>query len=361
MRILQLIDTLAPGGAERMAVNYANAIFRATGYSAIVATRRSGPLATLLEPHVRQLDLRRRHTLDLRALFRLRRFIVSERITVLHAHSTSLFLAILIKLTLPSVTILWHDHYGDSEFLDRRPAKMIRLCLPLVASVIAVNQKLEEWVRRQGHKSVIVLPNFTSPPNTVAAPLVTLGGTSGSRIICLANLRPQKDHFMLLDAMQLVLQSNPGATLHLVGQDFADNYSRAVRDRIESNKDLSTSVFLYTDCYDSFELIRQCDIGVLSSRSEGLPVALLEYGICGKPVVVTGVGDITRVVENDVNGLCCIPGDAVAFSNAILRLLDSTKLRSDLGEDLYKRIDTYFSEVNAMIPYFRLIKSPGDA
>ncbi len=361
MRILQLIDTLAPGGAERMAVSYANAIFRSEGYSAIVATRRSGPLATLLEPGVKQLDLGRRHTLDLSAILRLRSFIIKEKITILHAHSTSLFLATLIRITLPSVSIVWHDHYGDSEFLERRSVVVIRLCLPLVKSVITVNQKLEQWVRDLGHTSVVFLPNFTSPPSQHTNPSITLSGKPGSRIICLANFRPQKDHFMLLDAMERVLLLHPEATLHLVGQDFSDDYSMKVRQTIENDKKLSASIFIYTDCYDSLQLIRQSDIAVLSSRSEGMPVALLEYGICSKPVVVTDVGDVSSVVDHEKNGLCSVSGDPVAFASAMLRLLGNPIEAKEFGERLYHRICARFSEANAITPYFRLIKPEKDA
>lgn len=44
MRILQLIDSLEAGGAERMAVTYANALVQEIAFSGLVATRKEGPL-----------------------------------------------------------------------------------------------------------------------------------------------------------------------------------------------------------------------------------------------------------------------------------------------------------------------------
>ena len=44
MRILQIIDSLEAGGAERMAVNYANALAITIEFSGLVATRKEGPL-----------------------------------------------------------------------------------------------------------------------------------------------------------------------------------------------------------------------------------------------------------------------------------------------------------------------------
>ena len=44
MRIVQLIDSLEAGGAERMAVSYANALANEIEFSALVATRKEGNL-----------------------------------------------------------------------------------------------------------------------------------------------------------------------------------------------------------------------------------------------------------------------------------------------------------------------------
>ena len=52
MRILQLIDSLEAGGAERMALNYANALVDTLGFSALVATRKEGALLEQIDSKV---------------------------------------------------------------------------------------------------------------------------------------------------------------------------------------------------------------------------------------------------------------------------------------------------------------------
>ena len=58
MRIVQLIDSLDAGGAERMAVNYANALQSKIEFSGLVTTRKEGGLKEQINPKVSYLFLK---------------------------------------------------------------------------------------------------------------------------------------------------------------------------------------------------------------------------------------------------------------------------------------------------------------
>ncbi|UMY65708.1 MULTISPECIES: glycosyltransferase family 4 protein [unclassified Flavobacterium] len=355
MRILQLIDTLDTGGAERMAVSYANALIRRTGYAAVVATRRTGPMAALLDPGVRFLVLGKKRALDIPALFKLRKWVVAEKITLIHAHSTSLFFATLLKCTLPSVRIVWHDHYGDSEFLEKRPSTLIRLCLPFTWKAIAVNHRLVDWLRSLGYQNVTYLPNFPATATTLDTPTF-LAGAEGKRIVCLANFREQKDHLSLLEAAGIFFSQKPEWSLHLVGKDFHDPYSDNVKHVVADDSRLKGRVYFYTASFDSLAILSQADIAVLSSRSEGLPVALLEYGLMGKAVITTPVGEIPHIIQHQHNGLLVAVGDTACFADELLRLSEDGQLRAALGEQLQKKVAGEFSEEAVISSYFRLLE-----
>ena len=74
MRILQFIDTLETGGAERMAVNYANALHQAGDFVALAVTRKEGSMRAELHPEVPYLFVQKKGTIDIPALFRVRSF-----------------------------------------------------------------------------------------------------------------------------------------------------------------------------------------------------------------------------------------------------------------------------------------------
>ncbi len=350
MRVIQIIDSLEAGGAERMAVNYANALADTIEFSGLIVTRKEGSLLNQVNSKVSYLYLNKKGTIDLKALFKLRKFAIENKVEVIHAHSTSFFLAFLLKLSCPSLQIIWHDHYGDSEFLDERPSLVLRMILPFFKGIIAVNQHLKNWAeQKMNFRNVIYLPNFPSKENEILENTV-LKGIQGKRILSLANLRIQKNHFLLLEVARKIQKSYPKWTFHLVGKDFEDEYSKQIKKQI-LDFDLENTVFIYGSRQDVSGILEQSTIAVLTSQSEGLPVALLEYGWHQKPVVVTNVGEIPLLIQDNVNGFLVETGSVESFYNSLIRLIENEILQNDFGKALQKIITDTYSEETVIKKY----------
>ncbi|MBN2868120.1 MAG: glycosyltransferase, partial [Flavobacteriaceae bacterium] len=265
-----------------------------------------------------------------------------EQIDIIHAHSSSYFTATLVKLLYPKVKIIWHDHYGNSEFLHQRPKQVLKLCSYFFSHVFSVNQLLASWAKNKLYiETVSYLPNF-SVENKQA--LVTqLQGVEGKRIVCLANLRPQKDHINLLNAFKAISYQHQDWTLHLVGKDFEDDYSNTIKQLIVDLK-LSNHVFIYGSCPDTSAILEHCDIGVLSSKSEGLPLAILEYGLASLPTIATNVGQCKEVIINEHTGLLVPSENPNALGEAINDYINNPSKRELLGHSLHLHIDKNFSK-----------------
>ena len=356
MRIVQLIDSLETGGAERMAVNYANSLSDSIDFSGIVVTRKEGSLASELSTKVSYCFLHKRKTFDTAALLKLYRFLKTNKVEVLHAHSTSFFSAVLVKLVLPKLQLIWHDHYGKSEFLQERKSLVLKISSYFFNGIISVNQHLKLWAESELNcKKVIYFPNFTPQQLSEAKIETVLLGETGKRILCLANLRPQKDHFLLLNVAQKLRSSHPDWTFHLVGKDFEDDYSAAIRTSITRMK-LERNVFLYGSRNDSSAIIQQSTIGILTSNSEGLPVSLLEYGMHKLPVVVTAVGEIPTVIQQHKNGILVQSADQDELYKALLQLIDNPNLMNTFGSALFQTIQENYSEKAVVEQYTEWIK-----
>ena len=356
MRILQIIDSLEAGGAERMAVNYANALAKEIEFSGLVTSRKEGPLLNNVSKEVSYLFLNKKSILDLKSLFKLRNFVIDNKIEILHAHSTSIYTAFLLKVICPKIKLIWHDHYGDSEFLSQRPSLVLRIILPFFVGVIVVNQKLKIWAEeKMNSKNVIYLPNFPSEVNEVPEQSI-LQGISGKRIVSLANLRAQKDHFLLLEVAKKVKISHPEWTFHLVGKDFDDEYSKKIKDLI-LDCNLENTVFVYGSKKDVKNILQQSTIGILTSKSEGLPVTLLEYGLHGKPVVVTNVGEIPLIIQDGINGFLVEKGEAQLFYDSLIKLMENNTLIVDFGKALQKTIGNNYSEKAVMQQYLNWLEN----
>jgi glycosyltransferase involved in cell wall biosynthesis len=355
MRIIQIIDSLEAGGAERVAVNYANSLVEEIEFSGLVATRQEGALLSQIKPSVSYLFLNKKRQLDFGALFRLRSFVIKNKVTHVHAHSTSFFLAFLLKLSHPSLKIIRHDHYGNNEFLATRPSFVLKFTAPFFKGVIAVNQNLKNWSEKKiKAKNVIYLPNFPVKEINIVEQTI-LKGIDGKRIVSLANLRSQKNHFLIIEIAKKMKQSHPDWTFHLVGKDFEDAYSRQISEVIKKYN-LDNNVFLYGSKQDITAILRQSDIGILTSKSEGLPVALLEYGMNQKAVVVTNVGEIPMIIKNKINGVLVDSNNVNSFYIAIVELVDNKAMRMAYGKALYTTIQTEYSAKSVLKIYLDWLK-----
>ncbi len=89
--------------------------------------------------------------------------------------------------------------------------------------------------------------------------------------------------------------------------------------------------------YPAFSVLAQ------TSRSEGLPLVLLEAMACGLPVIAMGVGGIVEVVQAGISGLLAAPGDWLGVGRGIIRLLSNPELAAELGRAARRRVEESFN------------------
>ena len=356
MRIVQIIDSLEIGGAEKMAINYANGLSVMNEFSGLVATRAEGKLKNQLSDSVSYLFLKKKSTIDFGAIFRLKKYCKENKVEIHQPHSSSYFTALLVKFIYPKVKIIWHDHNGLSEFISSEKSFALKIASFFFQGIIVLNFKLKNWAEKELNcKKVIYLPNFTSIDNSSRAE-TSLKGVFGKRILCLANLRDQKNHFLLLEVAEKVKQSYPDWTFHLVGKDFEDDYSAQVKESIIT-KSLENNVFIYGSKNDIQNIINQSDITILTSKSEGLPIALIEYGLSKKPVVTTKVGEIPLIIKDGINGFIVDVNDADLFYQKLLKYIIEDDLRIQMGNSLYQTVIENNSEESVINNYLNWILS----
>lgn len=346
--VLHLIDTLEIGGAERMAVNLVNQLPYDRFRAHLCTTRGEGPFAQDVGPMVPRLRLGRRWRFDLFAILKLVGYIRSNNIRILHAHGSALFLARVAAAVVPGVRVMWHNHYGLLESTDR-PAWIYRWAVRNAAAVINVNAALASWARiRLGVPACRVwqLNNFVVLSKGSGA-LPELPGLPHLRVVCVANLRPVKGHRDLLEALAMVSKRVPGVHLLLVGAAPDPEY-RAVLDEDVRRLGLGSSISFLGQREDVQAILGQCSVAVLSSHHEGLPVALLEYGVAGLAVVATDAGECAEVLDGGNCGTIVEIGNPLAFALALERVLTDQALRLQLATGFRDRVDAHYSEREAI-------------
>jgi len=342
--VMQMVDTLAAGGTERVAVNLANALPRDRYAVHLCTTRADGPLAACLADDVGRLRLDRRRTLEGRALWRLSRFLCRHNIALIHAHASALFTASLASLLPPFPRVVWHDHFGQEFGGRQRPVWLFRLLTRRAQAVLAVTERLAQWSRerlRFPAQRVWYIPNFVARGAGRNAP-PELPGTAGFRLVCVANIRPPKDHLNLIAALELVVRRTPQTHLLLVGNRDDQRYVAAVEADI-ARRGLHAHVSFLGQRQDVPAILRSCDLGVVASSAEGLPLSLLEYGLEGLPAVATRVGQCGDVLADGAAGVLVPPQAPAALADAIVALLCDAPRRAALAAAFERRVQSVYS------------------
>ncbi len=195
------------------------------------------------------------------------------------------------------------------------------------SAIIVLGRYWADFVTRRvpsASGKIVVLSNATlpqSPPREVAP-------NGQVRITFLGKLGPNKGTPLLLEALAR-LRDEPNWTATIAGNGAVEeSRAAAARHRIADRVAFPG----WLDARAAGELLRQTDIFVLPSLSEGLPMAILEAFAWGTAVVATPVGCVPEVVEHERNGLIVPVGDGLELTNALRRLVQDAGLRRSLGD-----------------------------
>ncbi|MCU0612600.1 MAG: glycosyltransferase family 4 protein [Candidatus Eisenbacteria bacterium] len=144
---------------------------------------------------------------------------------------------------------------------------------------------------------------------------------------CVADLVPSKCHEMLLNVMPQLLLLSPQAHVLLVG----DGPMRASLERKRDQMGLGDRVTLAGFRRDIPEVLRNIDVFLLPSRSEGASLAVLEAMAAARPVVVSDVGGNSELVIHGVNGFLFPLDDPLMMVQHVALLAANPRLRKKMG------------------------------
>ena len=146
-------------------------------------------------------------------------------------------------------------------------------------------------------------------------------------------LRPEKELDTTLRALSRLTPHLPGLRYVVVG----DGPERKRLERLADELGVPTLFLGHRSNVEMPDLLAAMDVTVLSSRFEGMPLAVLEWMAAGKAIVASRVGGIPSIIEDGREGMLAPPRDYVTFADAIARLLADPAERQRLGEAAQRR------------------------
>lgn len=351
-RVLQFFGSFHQGGSERQAVALSRLLQADGTYDVLAATLNSeGPLRTEMAeagfqdiPEYRLSSFR-----DLNFFRQVRRcaaFIRSNQIDIVHTHDFYTNIFGMSAATLARVPL---------KIASKRETGMRTRLQDLIegvafgrADIIVSNSNAaKNMLEQRGFSHVRVVYNgidvckFEQEAD-VRALRDRLSFPASKKLVTLvANLRHAvKNVPMLLRAARDLCGSEVDVHFAIAGEGDLEGELRAMTCALGISRDVT---FLGR-CTDIPGLLAASDICVLTSDSEGLSNALIEYMAAGKPVVATDVGGAAEVIAEGETGYLVRPDDDVMLAARIQKVLADPGLARRLGESGRARAVQHFSE-----------------
>ena len=179
---------------------------------------------------------------------------------------------------------------------------------------------------------------------------------NGFTLVFVGRLEPVKNHVLLLNAFREAVAAMPELRLWMVG----DGGERSMLERLAAKLDIAGKVTFWGQQLDVAPYFSAADTFIMSSKSEGLPISLLQAFSLGLPAIVNDVGGMAEVVRLAHAGIAAPAGDSAGMAQAILELAKSDALREQYSRNAHEAFRSRFSLPTMVDEYMKLYRSrPG--
>jgi glycosyltransferase involved in cell wall biosynthesis len=342
-------NVLDVGGVERYLLSFLQYADRERYHFILVARGSPRFESNLGNLPVQRTALPPRHPLHPGNVIDLWKLLRSEKIDLLHVHSPSASIAGRFAAALRGIPVVYSIHlpsrwyHGKNGTLRARIGRVFYIALDSFLNFTFTSSLLypSKIVLQSEHRSrhtpkgrseyipnSVDLQSFQSLPEREPIRKALNLLTGQVAIVFIGRLDMQKGLDILVSALQHLPATVYPWVLWVVGDGPQDTelHSQVMQAGLEKN------VRFFGYHADVRPYLAAADIFVLPSRYDTMPLALLEAFAVGLPCVVSAVGDLAEVVQDEVNGLVVFPEDPTMLSSAIQQLLEKPELRRKMGE-----------------------------
>jgi glycosyltransferase involved in cell wall biosynthesis len=350
------------GGVQRVSVTIANALAARGIEVACVLPQATGPFLERLSPETRLVDLGTRRPLRLVVSFA--RWLRKAKPAAIIAAQQHAIVAALLARRLAGIdvrlTVVQHNTLSELCRQSRRPA--VRWLLPSVARLLfrqadQVCAVSEGVARDLAAVTGIPLRDIQVVHNPAMTPEIARQAERASGhawldakdrpvILGVGTLIPHKDFATLIRAFARVRRAQP-ARLVVLGEGD----QRAHLERLARELEVATDFDLPGFQLNPYAFMARADVFVVSSRVEGMPLAIIEALACGCPVVSTDCpSGPAEILQNGEYGRLVPVGDEAALAEAI-----AATLRAVPDPEHLRRRAADFSVERATDRYLQLL------
>lgn len=358
MKIVHVVDSMEVGGAETL-VSQMCLLQREQGHDvAVYAVKALGAVGEQMRVEgFKVLANVGRHLPD--STWNFYRLFREARPDVVHSHNPTptIYAALAARLagtasiisTRHSLVAPPHDRVAESKY-----SAAARFCDWIVGICDATSENLKNLGTIPPHKIRRVY-NGVAPLRQPA--LEELPAKSGFTLVFVGRLQPVKNLFLLLNAFQIAHAAAPNLRLWIVG----DGNERVPLERLAAELQISNQITFFGQQLDVAPYYFAADTFIMSSKSEGLPLSLLQAMSSGLPVIVPDVGGMPEVVRLTDAGYVVPAAEPAAMSQAMLRMANSVAERQLFAKNSKAAFHSGFSLQTMVHAYMHLYRDTARA
>jgi len=358
MKIAHIVDSMEVGGAETLVSQMCRSQREQGHDPCVYAVASLGALGEQLreEGFVVRPNVGRHLTDATRNFYKL---LKASRPDVVHLHNPTpaIYAAPAARMaSVPSIISTRHSlvappHQAVAEFKYRVAA---HFCDWVVGICDATVNNLKA-IRSAPERKIVRVYNGTTPVTRVAKE--DWPKKSGFTLVYVGRMEPVKNHALLLQAFRTALSSMPELRLWMVGYGS----ERGAMERLAAELGVAAEVTFWGQQLDVAPFFSAADAFIMSSRSEGLPVSLLQAFSLGLPSIVTDVGGMAEVVRLAQAGFTVSATDPDEMAAAILRLAANTREREQFGANAEAAFQSRFTLETMADAYMELYRDTARA
>lgn len=278
MRILQVIDQLEIGGAERVFVDMSNILFENDEKITVLFLRKGGELEGDLNPAIRRIALDRSVKWNIMKMHECAQYM--KKYDIIHCHFRHVYRYIQLINSLFSLRkkVILHDHYGSIE-IDKKIPKFFDSWLK-PHYYIGVSTTLTNWAvshLKIQRESVFLLQNIINKKTDKK-------DYPFHDLILVSNFKRVKNNLFAINLAKRLNKS-----LLLVGQNQDTEYTMKIKMAVKESE-----ISIDSEIHDIQPLLNNFRLGLHTSKSESGPLVLIEYLGQNLPFLAYKTGEVAE-------------------------------------------------------------------
>lgn len=339
MKILEVIQSLGSGGAERLVVDLSNELSKTEDVTVLILKDVQHYYLPQLNPSVKVIEAKMPIGGSIRQLIQCCKLVRKINPDIVHVHSQARFTMLLANLLYGRRYKFYMTIHSDvsknyahgwsglqvrlSGFLGR--CKFTTISETNYQQFCATHPRLRQRLIHNGR----ALPIISSKIKEVEKEMQTYRTEENSLIFLhIARCNPAKDQNLLIESFNELTAEGEKLTLVVIGDRFDSPLGKSITQKAGKNIHFigtKENVYDYLACADAF---------CLSSKYEGMPITLIEAYLSGKPIISTPVCGAVDIVKDGVNGYLAAGHSSEEYKNAIRKFIANKELICASAEKL---------------------------